>query len=80
MDTRKLCWTRRGVCTVAILSFVLLVIPATDVQAITFGQWATNQGWPADYVTPGTVRASYSTTSHPATRTSAHQPRALSKP
>jgi hypothetical protein len=45
MDTRKLRWTHRGVCTVGIFSWALLVIPATDAWAITFGEWATNQGW-----------------------------------
>ena len=58
MDTRKLRWTHRGVRTVAIFSWALLVIPATDARAITFGEWATNQGWPAGYVMPATVDAS----------------------
>ena len=35
------------------------MIPATDARAITFGQWAINQGWPAGYVMPYEVYATY---------------------
>ena len=37
---------------------ILLVIPATDARATTFGEWATNRGWPPGYITPATVVAS----------------------
>ena len=56
MDTRNLRGSRLAVCGV-VVSWAVLTIAATDARAITFGQWATNQGWPAGYVTPAAVYA-----------------------
>ena len=40
MVTRNLGLTRPGIFTVAIFFWALLLLPATDARAITFGEWA----------------------------------------
>ncbi|MCX7426305.1 MAG: leucine-rich repeat domain-containing protein [Planctomycetia bacterium] len=49
--------THSEVRTIVVFSWALLAIPVTDARAITFGEWATNQGWPADYEMPAKVEA-----------------------
>ena len=62
MGTRKTFVTALGFFTVGIVAMVLVLIPPTDAQAITFGEWATSQGWfsglPIRYPTPTLVDAS----------------------
>jgi Leucine-rich repeat (LRR) protein len=57
MTTRRPFVTVLGFFTVALVAMAILL--ATDAQAITFGQWATNAGWPAGCATPATVNANY---------------------
>ena len=48
-------WGYYTVAIIVVLAVILL--QPTDARAITFGDWATNQGWPAGYVVPDTVDA-----------------------
>ena len=56
MVTRNLGLTRPGIFTVGMLAWALVLLPPSDARAITFGEWATGQGWPDD-VAPDVVYA-----------------------